>query len=240
MRAFAYGRVSTEDQSESGLGLDAQLASARAAIDERGWELAGSVIDAGVGGSVLPDRRPALGPALVELDAGRASALVVARLDRITRSLLAWAELVERSRRKGWAIVAVAEGFDLSTESGELAAGVLAVVAQYERRLIGARTREAMAAAKALGARFGRPVEHSPTAQRLVVEMRESGATLQQIADRLTEQGVATPRGGRWHPSTVRSILNSARLDAEASDAAASAEGRGLSSMISRRTAARR
>ena len=177
---------------------------------------------------------------MVELDAGRASALVVARLDRITRSLLAWAELVERSRRKGWAIVAVAEGFDLSTESGELAAGVLAVVAQYERRLIGARTREAMAAAKALGARFGRPVEHSPTAQRLVVEMRESGATLQQIADRLTEQGVATPRGGRWHPSTVRSILNSARLDAEASDAAASAEGRGLSSMISRRTAARR
>ena len=72
---------------------------------------------------------------------------MVARLDRITRSLLAWAELVERSRRRGRAIVAVAEGFDLSTDSGEMAAGVLAVVAQYERRLIGARTREAMAAA---------------------------------------------------------------------------------------------
>ena len=85
---------------------------------------------------------------------------MVARLDRITRSLLAWAELVERSRRRCWAIVAVAEGFDLSTDGGEMTAAVLAAVAQYERRLIGSRTREAMAAAEARGARFGRPVEH--------------------------------------------------------------------------------
>ena len=159
------------------------------------------------------------GPVLEALDSGDGDALVVARLDRITRSLLAWAELVERSRRRGWAIVAIAEGFDLSTDSGEMAAGVLAVVAQYERRLIGARTREAMAAAKARGVRFGRPVEHSPAVRRLVVEMRDAGATLQQIADRLTDDGVATPRGGYWHLSTVRRILVSDRLDAEASDA---------------------
>ena len=76
-----------------------------------------------------------------------------------------------------------------------------------------------MAAAKARGARFGRPVEHSPAARRLVVAMRESGATLQQIADRLTLEGVPTPRGGRWHLSTVRSILTSHRLDVEACDA---------------------
>ena len=228
MRALAYARVSTEEQAESGLGLDAQLASAHAAVCDRGWALAGSVIDAGVSGSVAPDRRDALGPALEALDAGDAGALVVARLDRITRSLLAWAELVERSRRRGWAIVAVAEGFDLSTDSGEMAAGVLAVVAQYERRLIGARTREAMAAAKARGARFGRPVEHSPAARQMVVAMRESGATLQQIADRLTLEGVPTPRGGRWHLSTVRSILVSHRLDVEASDARDRAESEAL------------
>ena len=219
MRAFAYARVSTEEQAESGLGLDAQLGAAHTAISERGWTLAGSVVDAGVSGSVPPDRREQLGPVLEALDSGDGDALVVARLDRITRSLLAWAELVERSRRRGWAVVAVAEGFDLSTNSGEMAAGVLAVVAQYERRLIGDRTREAMAAAKARGVRFGRPVEHSPTVRRLVVEMRESGATLQQIADRLTDDGVATPRGGRWHLSTVKRILDSHHLDIEASDA---------------------
>ena len=224
VRALAYARVSTEEQAESGLGLDAQLASTHAAISERGWTLAGSVVDAGVSGSVPLERRDALGPALEALDSGNADALVVARLDRITRSLLAWAELVERSRRRRWAIVAVAEGFDLSTDGGEMTAAVLAAVAQYERRLIGSRTREAMAAAKARGARFGRPVEHSPAVRALVVELRESGATLQQIADQLTGDGVATPRGGRWYPSTVRSILESARLDAEAFDAQARIE----------------
>ena len=96
---------------------------------------------------VAPERRPALGPALEAFDVAGA-ALVVARLDRVTRSLLAWAELVERSRRRGWAIVVVAAGFDLSTDSGELTAALLAALAQYERRLSGARTREAMAAAR--------------------------------------------------------------------------------------------
>jgi DNA invertase Pin-like site-specific DNA recombinase len=219
MRAFAYGRVSTDEQSESGLGLDAQLASAHAAIGHRGWELAGDVIDAGVSGSVDPDRRSALGPALAALDAGDVDALVVARLDRITRSLRAWAEMVERSRRQGWAIVAVVESFDLSTDSGEMVAGMLAVIAQYERRMIGSRTRHAMAAARARGIRLGRPVEHSAAVRDLVVKMRDDGATLQQIADRLTSDGEATPRGGRWHPSTVRSILHSQCLDIEASKA---------------------
>ena len=76
--------------------------------------------------------------------------------------------------------------------------------------------------------RFGRPVEHSPAVRRLVVEMRESGATLQQIADRLTDDGVATLRGGRWHLSTVKRILDSARLDAEACDARDRADSEAL------------
>ena len=219
MRAFAYARVSTEEQAKSGLGIDAQLNAAHGAISDRGWELAGTVVDAGVSGSVPPEGREALGPALEVLDSGEAGALVVARLDRITRSLFSWAELVERSRRRRWAVIAVAEGFDLSTAGGEALAGVLAVMAQLERRMIGERVREAMAAAKARGVRLGRPVEHSPDARRLVVEMRESGATLQAIADRLTAEGVATPRGGRWHLATVRRILESHRLDAEASAA---------------------
>ena len=196
--------------------------AARAAIAERDWVLVAEVVDAGVSGSVAPERRPALGPALEALAAaGAGAALVVSRLDRVTRSLLAWAELVERSRRRGWAIVVVVERFDLSTDSGELTAGLLASVAQYERRLIGARTREAMVAAKARGARFGRPIEHSPEARRIVGDMRAGGATLQRIADRLVAEEIPTPRGGRWWTSTVHAIVVSRRLDAEASQAAA-------------------
>ena len=203
----------------SGLGIDAQLAAAHGAVEARGWELAGSVVDAGVAGSVAPDRREQLGPTLEALDAGDGDALVVARLDRITRTTMDWLKLAERSQRCGWALVSVAESYDLSTESGEFMTTVLAAVAQYERRLIGSRVREAMAAAKARGVRLGRPVEHSAAVRALVVELRDGGATLQAIADRLTAEGVATPRGGRWYPASVRGILVSAELDLVASDA---------------------
>ena len=196
LQAFAYARVSTEEQAVEGLGVAAQLDVARAAATERGWALAGELGDAAVSGADPPEQRPALGLALEALDAAAAAALVVARLDRVTRSLLAWAELVERSRRRGWAIVVVAEGFDLSADSGELTAGLLAAVAQYERRLIGARTREAMAAAKARGARLGRPVEHAPEIRRRVAEMRTGGATLQEIADQLTAAGAVVDVDG--------------------------------------------
>ena len=116
LQAFAYARVSTEDQADSGLVLDAQIAAATAAIRTRGWALAGELVDGGVSGATPPEQRPAL----EALDRRAGGALVVARLDRITRSLLAWAALVERSRRRGWAIVAVDEGFDLSTASARL------------------------------------------------------------------------------------------------------------------------
>ena len=218
-RAFAYARVSTFDQAEGGLGLAAQMATVTSAIADRGWALAGEVIDSAVSGAVAPDERPALGPALEALDDGDVDALVVARLDRAARSLLAWAELVERSRRHGWVMVSVAEGFDLSTDTGELTAGLLAVVAQYERRLIGARTREAMAAAKARGVRYGRPIEHRPEARRIVGEMRAAGATMQRIADRLAAEGIPTPRGGPWRTGNVDGILRSLRLDVEAAEA---------------------
>ena len=228
MRAFAYARVSTEEQSASALRLDAQLASTHTAIVDRGWSLVGDVIDAGVSGAVPPERRGALGPALVALDAGDVDALVAARLDRLTRSTRAWLDLAGRGQRRGWVLVSVAENFDLATEAGESTMTMLASVAQYERRLIGSRVREAMAAAKARGVRLGRPVEHSPTVRDLVVSMRESGATLQQIADRLTDDGVATPRGGLWHPATIKRILASRRLDIEASDAQARIESEAL------------
>ena len=129
--------------------------------------------------------------------------------------------MVERSRRRGWAIVVVAEGFDLSTDSGELTAALLASVAQYERRLIGARTREAVAAGKARGARYGRPIEHAPEARHIVGETRAGAATLQAIADRLTAEGISIPRGGPWRTSNVDGILRSRRLDAEAAQTAA-------------------
>jgi DNA invertase Pin-like site-specific DNA recombinase len=85
---------------------------------------------------------------------------------------------------------------------------VIASVAQWERRIIGERTREALAARKASGVRIGRP----PTLPKEVVgrirRERSRGRTLAAIADRLNEDGVATAQGGkRWYPATVRAVL---------------------------------
>ena len=221
LRAVAYARASADESADPVVGIDAQLAAARSALAERGWELVAEVTDSAVSAAVSPSKRPGLGPALRALDDGAAGGLVVTSLDRVTRSPLAWAEIVERSRLHDWTVLATAEGMDLRTDSDRM----LAAVARAERRVISIRTKEAVAAAKARGTRLGRPVEHSDEVRRVVGEARAEGATLQQIADRLTAEGFATPRGGRWYHSTVRSILNSAQLDADTARIQASSTG---------------
>ena len=74
VRAFAYARVSTEEQADSGLGLDAQITAATAGISARGWTLAAKLVDAGISGEIALARRPALGPALVALNQGAVGA----------------------------------------------------------------------------------------------------------------------------------------------------------------------
>ena len=155
--------------------------------------------------------RPGLDLTLAAVEAGGgADGLVVAKLDRLSRSLLDFAQLMERSQRKRWAMVALDLGVDTSTPAGEMMASVLAVFAQFERRLIGQRTRDALAVKRAEGVQLGRPRTLSMKTRRRIVREREKGATLAAIADRLNAEGVATAQGGRWHPSTVRKVVATA------------------------------
>src|SRR4051794_35241989 len=110
-RAITYARVSTEDQADSGAGLDAQRVTLDAAMAARGWELVGALVDEGRSGGNL--NRPALTEALELLDAGKADALVVAKLDRLSRSVLDFAAICARAKRKGWAVVALDVDVDM-------------------------------------------------------------------------------------------------------------------------------
>lgn len=214
LRVIGYVRVSTEEQSRSGAGLAAQRAAIEAACQARGYELAVVLEDAGYSARSL--ERPAIRAALDELDGRRADALMVSKLDRLSRSLLDFAGLMERSRRRGWALIALDLGVDTATPSGELMANVLASFAAFERRLIGQRTQDALAAKRAAGVRLGRPRALPDDVVARVVDERARGATFRAIADRLNAEGVATGHGGaQWWPATVRDVLASAEREAE-------------------------
>jgi DNA invertase Pin-like site-specific DNA recombinase len=189
--------------------LAAQRAAILAECERRGWQLVEVVEDRGYSAKDL--RRPGIRAALDELRRGDAQGLVVAKLDRLSRSMLDFTAIMATAQRESWALVALDCAVDTTTPAGEAMANVLATFAQFERRLIGQRTREALAAKRAQGVRLGRPRALSPGIVNRIRRERDQGASLARIADALNADGVATAHGGeRWYASTVRAVLRSA------------------------------
>lgn len=207
--ALGYTRVSTADQVEHGASLDAQKAALTAEADRRGWDIR-FVSDEGVSGKVPPSKRAGLGPALTALDAGDADALMAIRLDRVSRSVADFAALVDRAGKRGWGLVLLSPSLDLADAAGRFTANVLASAAQYERELIGARTREGLAQRRAEGVRLGRPTTVPDAVVARILLAREQGKSWAKIATALNDDGVPTAQGGaRWWPATVRKIAES-------------------------------
>jgi DNA invertase Pin-like site-specific DNA recombinase len=208
MRVLGYVRVSTSEQRDSRAGLEAQRAAIAAEARRRGWKLIETIEDAGYSAKEL--RRPGIKRALEELERGRADALVVAKLDRLSRSMIDFTGLMGRASRENWALVALDCAVDTTTPAGEAMANVLATFAQFERRLIGQRTREALAQKKAQGVQLGRPRQLPAKVRSRIKRRRKAGKTLAAIAAELNRDGVPTAHGGaKWHPSTVRAVLAS-------------------------------
>jgi DNA invertase Pin-like site-specific DNA recombinase len=211
---IAYSRVSTDEQAVSGLGLADQRAVIAHEASRRGWDDVVHLSDEGFSAKNLS--RPAIAEALELLRTGQASTLVVSKLDRLSRSLLDFANLMQTAKRQGWELVVLDMAVDTTTPSGQLMASVMASFAEYERALIGARTSAALQQLKASGVRLGRPVSLEPAVRQRIVAERGSGRTLAAIAEGLIRDGVATARGGKWYPSTVKAVLASAEFDVAA------------------------
>lgn len=218
--AVVYCRVSTDRQAKSGLGLEAQEAAGRRIAAEKGWQ-AEVVVDAGVSGRVAPDDRPALGPALQGLKAGRFCALITSTIDRLSRKTRHSLDLAERSQDEGWELV-VGGIPDIRTPTGYFHSTVMAAVAQLERQTMGQRISDALQAKKARGQRLGCPVQTPDRIRAYIERLHRQGESASAIARRLNEAGVPTVRGGRkWWPSTVKGVLRSLELDREAEAARA-------------------
>ena len=201
-----YARVSTDGQGERGAGLEAQKRAIIREAERRGWTLFRIYEDVLSGKSL--NGRHGLLAALDVLETGEATVLVVAKLDRLSRSLIDFAGLVERSRKNGWAVVALDLGVDLTTASGEMLAGVLAVLAQWERRMISERTKAALEVRRSQGVRIGAEPRICGELAQWIRAQRRRGATLQAICDRLNADGVPTANHGKlWRPTSLRTVL---------------------------------
>lgn len=212
--AILYSRVSTDDQAESGLGLADQRSRLDGQAAAKGWTSTVALVDEGVSAKTL--NRPAMTEALAMLAAGEAGALVVTKLDRLTRSVSDLADIMATAEREGWALIIIDLGVDTGTASGELVANVMASIAQWERKVIGERTKAALAQKKARGVRLGGPITLPDDVRQRISHERMCGSKYREIVEGLNADGVPTVKGGPWRISTVADVCKSVHLDVEA------------------------
>jgi DNA invertase Pin-like site-specific DNA recombinase len=209
VRAVAYCRVSTAKQGE-GLSLESQRERIATFVESQGWEAPAMRSDAGTGSKVGLE----LGRTLRELDLGMFDVLVVARLDRLSRSVGNFAVILERAKAHGWKVVCLDPMVDMTTPYGEAMAGMAAVFAQLEHRLISLRQIESVAARRAAGtyAPAGQAARRVPDqAIRRMVRLSQRGMTSQAIARQLKIEGHHPPNGGQWKPRLVRKYVAAAK-----------------------------
>lgn len=208
---MCYTRVSTSEQASEGASLDAQRAILTAEAEKRGWECR-LISDEGLSAKSL--NRPGLQEALELLDSGRADYLLAVRIDRVSRSVSDFAGLLDRAAKNSWNLLMMSPNIDTSDPAGRFTSNVLACAAQYERELIGARTREGMLQRKSEGVKMGRPRTMDSAVVERIVGEKKSGRSMLAIAETLTAEGVPTARGGkRWYASTVKAVLKLAAED---------------------------
>lgn len=226
----AYARVSTAEQASSGLGLEAQQRAIEQYAALYKAEIVALLVDRGVSGKSLD--RPEMAKVLAMLDRGEASGVIVAKLDRLTRSVSDLGNLITRffGEQGGRQLVSVSEQIDTRSASGRLVLNVLASVGQWEREAIVERITAALAAKKARGERAGSlpfGFELDPKAkgresdgriQKLrknateqatikeIIRLRSKGMTTVEIADELNRQK-RRARGKRWYQPAVWRLL---------------------------------
>ena len=209
MLFVSYLRVSTVRQGHSGLGVDAQRSAVAGFIAGRSGELTAEFVEVESG---RKNDRPQLASAL-DLCRRKRAVLVIAKLDRLARNVA----FVSRLMESGAEFVAVD-----NPHANKLMVHMLAAFAEHERDQISARTKAALAVAKARGVRLGNPRIESAKASAIASEqaarfragvagmaraLKDEGRTLQAVAEELNARGVRTARGRSWYPSTISNVL---------------------------------
>lgn len=225
-RVVGYVRVSTERQADEGLSLEVQRKKLRSHCAAQDLELV--AIEADEGASAKTLERPGLQRALAMLREGRVDALLVPKLDRLTRRVTDLGHLIETYfATERWSLLAVMDNIDTRSAGGRMVLYLLMTVAQWERETIGERTKVAMEFLRAEGVTVGRAplgqgyapevdassgrrvlqviADEAATAARIHA-LRAQGWSYAKVAAQMGAEGHRTKLGGRWHPNTVRLV----------------------------------
>ena len=217
--AVAYLRVSSEQQGKSGLGIEAQRAAIARFTAEHGYEVMAEHVEVETGkGCDALDRRPQLAAALKRAKSEKCP-VIVAKLDRLSRDVAFISGLM--AQRVAFIVT------ELGPDVDPFMLHIYAALAEKERALISARTKDALTAAKARGKVLGNRTNLGEAQRRgvatrqrqaaqaaanvvpLIEEVRRQGATtLREVAAALTARQVPTPRGGGWTATAVKRVLD--------------------------------
>lgn len=212
LRALTYGRVSTGKQAESGISLDDQAEKLAEDVEARGWVHVAHLTDPGLSGRKMTNRKGLL-DALGRLDRHEADVLVASKIDRVTRSTLDFARLLDQAAKKGWKLVVLDADVDTTTAAGRLLVDVVSAAASFESRRIGERVKSVHAVRRSQGKRAGQAPLLPERVRLRIVADRDNGKSLNGIAAALNDEGVPTAKGGHWHASTISHVLRSVEVD---------------------------
>jgi DNA invertase Pin-like site-specific DNA recombinase len=229
MLTIGYVRVSTDRQAEKGVSLEAQEAKIRAMATVQGSELIDVIVDGGESAKSL--NRLGLQRLMAVVNGGNVQAVIVAKLDRLTRSVKDLCGLLELFEKRKVALISVAEALDTGSAAGRLVITIMGAVSQWEREAIGERTRDALRHKRSNGERVGniefgyrlsldrRHLEPDPVEQAVIAEirnLRRQGHTLRGIAAILNSRGRRTRRGTDWRLESVARVIKQSALSTRA------------------------
>lgn len=217
-RAIGYCRVSTTDQADFGVSLDAQTEKIRGWCIANAYELVEVMVDRGLSGGRC-DNRPALQEALKAVSRG--DSLVVYSLSRLARSTRDTLMIAESLERKGADLVSLSERIDTTSSTGKMVFRMLAVLSEFERDVISERTSMAMAHMKSSGRYTGgfepygfrcvdgllQVVPEEMQTVTLIHRLRKEGVSLRVIGKQLSEIGITTRTGKAFLPVQIDRIL---------------------------------
>ena len=217
MNAVIYSRVSTEEQTESGAGLNAQMDACLAFAGQQGWTVSGQYADEGISGAADLEKRTGLMNAVDALTKG--DVLLVAKRDRLGRDVVL-VKMIERLVAKRKAAIHALNGAVGDSPEAQFMNGILDLSAAYELALIRARTKAALGAKKARGERMGKlpfgfttqdgiHLAPCPREQQILqrfAALRHAGYSLRAIARVLNDEGLLNRQGNRWNHVLLHGI----------------------------------